>query len=115
MSTTLNRRELIALAAAAAGAVAMSLPAMADTAPAGGSSAAIPTPAKAPDTTLEGVALVSAAYAAAGYTIPDDQVAEVRKQLDGYPGDFAKARRLSLDNGIAPNMDVTAPLASPKK
>jgi hypothetical protein len=70
--------------------------------------------ASEPDTTLEGVALVSAAYAAAGYTLPADQVAEVRKQLAGYPGDFAKARKLALDNGVAPTMDVSPAPRSPE-
>jgi len=119
MATSLNRRELLALAAAA-GAVAISLPAFSDTAapsPAPAAPAAPSSPAAAPEptTTLEGVALVSAAFASAGYALPDDQIDEVRKQLAGYPGDFIKARKFALDNADAPNMDSTAQLPKPKK
>jgi hypothetical protein len=115
MSTMLNRRQLLALAAAAAGAAAVGLPTMADTAPAGEAVAGSAPPAKQPSTTQEGVALVTTAYASVGYPLPDDQVEEVRKQLGGYPGDFVKARNLSLDNAVAPTMIVTAALPQRRK
>ncbi len=47
---------------------------------------------------------------AAGYTLSDTQAKEVSKQLQDYPGPFAKARAYALPDDIGPAFAATAPV-----
>ena len=134
---SLNRRQLIRAAAGTVAAAAGSafiinpvlnnradaaVPAPSSDAPNTASPTKQPTADSAPPSaassgktaprTAEGTALADAALASAGFPIPDDTEAEVRKQLGSYPGSFADARKFKLANGDAPHYGVTPALTS---
>ncbi len=95
----MSRREFVMLAGGSA--MVLSTPAFAD---------AAPTTAAAVEPTGEDSGMEEEASATLGFTLPPDDLAEVKKQLTDYPGPFAMARKIVLDNGTAPNMSVTAPI-----
>jgi hypothetical protein len=95
MSSPIKRREFLTLGVALSGAVVAGQ--------VHGDSGVSPVQSAVP----EGIALVSVAYARAGYQLTPAVADEVRKKLSSYPSDFAAARALTLPNSVGPSMHLT--------
>lgn len=92
-----TRRELARLAVTGVSAALLATHAASAAPP----TTAMPDPST-PKPPNEGDLLIEAVPLNAGYTLTDTQTKNVKSQLDGYPGTFAKARAYAIPDEVGP-------------